>query len=435
MFLMLKFISILVIFLTLGTRETVANKNAICEHDPHHALTELLQEILNDAFVPSIAGAIIKNDTIYAAAVGHRMMYISNEEEMNEVNEMNNQTHVVSEHNVTLCDRYHLGSDTKAFTSLLVGMMVEEGKLHWESTLGTVFSAAQDDIQIAKGYENITIVQLLSHTSGLPFDDDNMAFNTLINGSYFQPGNLNDARRAIFRNGMTSIPVNQTQKGTFAYSNFGYIILGCILEHLTDTTWEQLITKRIFLPLQFQHAGLGCQVSPGLIDAPLPHIRAEEKEIEYFLSGPNCDNPLVMGPAGTAHMSILDFAQWARFQLNNGTLQPDADGEYDTGLRPIVTPETIAYLHERVVTMEISDPAPGTPPSGGYAKGWGIIQPDFSKEPILFHGGSNEKNLAYIFLDVKRNFGMVLVTNMGGEYADAVLKNATVKMWGFGMMM
>jgi|SRR6478609_5317195 len=382
-----------------------------CANINDESLQSILQNILNYNSVPSIAAAIVKNDTIFAAAaVGKRISLPQKQQQ--------------TQQNVTLCDRYHLGSDTKAFTSLLVGMMVEEGRITWNSTLGNIFNKEDADVYVLpdSDYAKITMVQLLSHTSGLPFDDILPSFNKLVNETYFQPGNLDNARRIIFKKGMTTIPVNKTQIGSFAYSNFGYMIVGTVLEYLTNTTWEQLVTERIFTPLNFQNAGIGCQVLPGTIDAPLPHVRNDDGVIDYYLSGPNCDNPLVMGPAGTAHMSILDFAEWARFQLNNGTtVQP-----------LIASPETVMYLHEQVVTMEIADPAPGTPPSGGYAKGWGIITPAFSNnETLLFHGGSNGKNLAYIILDMKKQYGLVIVTNMGGEYADAVMKNATETLWKF----
>jgi CubicO group peptidase (beta-lactamase class C family) len=70
---------------------------------------------------------------------------------------------------VTQDDRFHLGSDTKAMTALLAAMMIEDGKLQWDSTLAQVFPelAAGMDARL----QQVTITQLLSHTSGLPPDD------------------------------------------------------------------------------------------------------------------------------------------------------------------------------------------------------------------------------------------------------------------------
>ncbi|HEX2150726.1 MAG TPA: hypothetical protein VHG31_01855 [Stellaceae bacterium] len=46
----------------------------------------------------------------------------------------------------------------------------------------------------------------------------------------------------------------------------------------------------------------------------------------------------------------------------------------------------------------------------------------FAPEPLIFHGGSNEMNLAYILLQPSADFGIVMATNIGGEKADAALR-------------
>jgi hypothetical protein len=46
---------------------------------------------------------------------------------------------------------------------------------------------------------------------------------------------------------------------------------------------------------------------------------------------------------------------------------------------------------------------------------------DWAPEPLLYHGGSNQKNLAHIWLEPGRDFAMVLVTNISGSTADEAL--------------
>lgn len=384
-----------------------AQRTAACEYQTlqNPGLEVILRNVIQHHDVPSMAAAVIMNNTMHsAAAVGSRVYAYRDAAAAGSSNQAAN---------VTLCDRYHLGSDTKAFTSLLIGMAVEQGKLSWNSTLKSIF---EPSVQVSSAFANITVVELLSHTSGLPSDDD--TFMSLISQSFTDDGNLNDLRLHIFKNGMRVIAVNQTKPPHFAYSNFGYMILGTILEHMNKgTTWEQLITDSIFQPLNLKHAGLGCQVTLGLIDAPLPHDKVNGT-VRRYLAGPNCDNPLVTSPAGAAHMSILDFAEWGRFQLSRGaTVSP-----------PLVKPATIDYLHTEVVKVQIPDPQPGTPPSGAYAKGWGVVQTTWSDHPVLFHAGSNNMNLAFIYLDMKAQYGMVLTTNMGGREAEAALFNATAQI-------
>ena len=65
-------------------------------------------------------------------------------------------------------DRFHIGSDTQAFASLLAGKFGEEGKLRWDSTLAGVFPELKDtmDAEFAK----ITLQELLSDSSGVASD-------------------------------------------------------------------------------------------------------------------------------------------------------------------------------------------------------------------------------------------------------------------------
>jgi CubicO group peptidase (beta-lactamase class C family) len=71
---------------------------------------------------------------------------------------------------------------------------------------------------------------------------------------------------------------------------------------------------------------------------------------------------------------------------------------------------------------EKKDAAPGTPSRGKYALGWGQLTVDWAAGPLIYHGGSNEKNLAHIWLDPERDFAMVILTNMGGPKAEEALK-------------
>jgi CubicO group peptidase (beta-lactamase class C family) len=137
-----------------------------------------------------------------------------------------------------------------------------------------------------------------------------------------------------------------------------YVLAGAMLERVGKKTWEELITERIFLPLGPRSAGLGPQATLGKIDAPLGHLMSDGKT-KAFLAGPNGDNPLIIGPAGTAHMSVLDFARWAGWNAGRGKRGPT-----------LVQPETMQKLQTPVVQMpKKHDGAPGTPTRGKYARG------------------------------------------------------------------
>jgi CubicO group peptidase (beta-lactamase class C family) len=152
------------------------------------------------------------------------------------------------------------------------------------------------------------------------------------------------------------------------------------------------------------------QISPGKIDAPLGHSIVDGK-VKALLAGPNGDGPPIIGPAGIAHMSILDFARWAGWNAGEGKRKP-----------ALVKPETMRKLPTPVISMpEKKNAAPGTPSGGRYAFGWGELTVDWASDPLIYHGGSNEMNLAHIWIDTKRDLAIVIVTNIGGPKANEAL--------------
>lgn len=66
--------------------------------------------------------------------------------------------------------------------------------------------------------------------------------------------------------------------------------------------------------------------------------------------------------------------------------------------------------------------APGTPPHGRYALGWGEVKFAWAKEPLIYHAGLNGMNLAWIFFNPNNEFAMVLMTNIGGQRANEALE-------------
>jgi len=357
-------------------------------------LDTTLKPYLSQYDLPAIAAAVVKRGEIVSSgAVGTRKLG--------------------STIHVTINDRFHLGSDTKAMTALLAAIMVEEGKLNWHSTIGEVFPEIADkmDPRVRK----VTLEQLLSHTSGMPADNED--FVNLLKASFNQEGNLDELRYWLVEQ-WCKRPLAADSGTKFAYSNMGYTIVGAMIERVGGETWDELIRKRIFMAFGLKTAGLGCQSSLGKMDAPLGHSVRHGK-VKAYLAGPNGDNPNILGPAGIAHMSVLDFAQWAGWNAGNGRRKP-----FIVGLK------TIEKLHTPVITIPpMKDAPPGTPPRGKYALGWGIVNVEWAPYPLYHHAGSNGMNLAHIWLDKKRDIAVVIVTNIGGKKADEALRKLVSELY------
>lgn len=342
-----------------------------------------LETVRNKYGLPALAAAVVKAGAITAAgATGVRALGRSEK--------------------VTTNDRFHLGSDTKAMTATLAGMMVEAGKLAWTTTVGEALGSVQPDINSALAA--VTLDQLLSHSSGIPTD------TAEILDIYFSADalkyNIAETRLRAFAKWKSNAPA--TKPGAeFHYSNLGYMIAGIMIEHAAGVTWEELIVERIFDPLGLANAGLGPQATRGRLDAPVGHDVDGDK-ITPMLWGPAADVPPMLGPAGNAHMSVLDFAAWAGWNAGGAKRAP-----------ALVKPETLAHIHApKVRTGKIPHPRPGTPSEGDYCLGWGLVKFDWTEAPVLTHNGSNGFNLAKVLVDPGRDLAVAVTTNFPEGKAD-----------------
>lgn len=352
------------------------------------ALTSQLEDIRAKYELPSLAAAVTKGGRIVAKGVtGKRMLG--------------------GEVATKIDDRFHLGSDTKAMTATIAAMMVEDGKLSWTSTIGDVLGPDMPGLTTA--FSKITLEQLLSHSSGIPTDDEELI--ELYFSAKGYDYSIQGYRRHIIAAWGSKHSPKVPEGSPFQYANFGYVIAGAMIEKVSGEAWESLITTRIFELLGLTTAGLGPQATFGRYDAAIGHKIDDDGKIIPMPWGPAADVPAVIGPAGTAHMSISDFAIWADWNAGGGRRGP-----------ALVKPESVERLHRAVVTTpEIKNPKPGTPKTGQYALGWGLAKMDWTSRPVLTHNGSNSLNLATILVDPADDLGIVVTTNFPGEKADAAV--------------
>ena len=343
------------------------------------SLDELLEPLRQRHGLPALAAAVVvRGEVVALGAVGTRR----------------SDARIP----VTVQDRFHLGSCTKAMTALLAAIAVERGLLRWDSTLAELFPELR--ATMSRAMAGVTVRQLLSHSSGISDD----ALPEALRSSMEQvQANLDGMRlemvKTFVRQPLTSDPGTR-----FLYGNANYILVGAALERLQRRTWEELIQEQIFQPLKLAGAGLGPQSSVGLTDAPLGHTM-ERNRLRPVLAGPSSDNPMVIGPAGTVHMGLLGAARWAGWNAGQGRRGP-----------VLVSPQSLRLLHTPVIATDANQPA-----EGSYALGWGVEKPAWVPEPLLMHAGSNRINLAHLWVDPQRDVALVLLTNVAGAKAEQAL--------------
>lgn len=285
------------------------------------------------------------------------------------------------EMNVTVNDQFHLGSNTKAVTAVLIGMLIDEGLLSWDMTLSEIFPEYSGSIR--SEYGEVTILNLLSHSSGFMRDPDRT----------FTEGSPRNQRAEAAEWALSQPPA--VSRGTYTYSNLGYIMLGAIAEKVTNRQYEELLIEKVLLPLGITAAGFGPMGTPGREDEPLQHTNSHSA-VEPVR---DADNDPVYSPAGRLHMTITG---WAKF--NEWVLAAEA------GHQSLISIGTAHKLTSSIVPM-----------GGGiyYACGWMILNQDWAGGRSIQHSGSNGFNYSEASLAPGRKFGIIAAVNQGpGEQAD-----------------
>jgi CubicO group peptidase (beta-lactamase class C family) len=333
-------------------------------------VSPLLTPIIEKRDVPGMAAAVIRNgETVAVGVAGVRTRGKGDK--------------------IAAADKFHIGSDTKAMTAFLCGILVDEGKMKWGQTLGETFPELKKSMH--PQYQAVTLEQLLTHRGGAPGE---LEKDDLWGKLWQHKGTPTSARRLLLQ-GVTSKAPEATPGEKFIYSNAGVSIAGHMAEKITGKSWEDLMREKIFRPLGMTTAGFGAPGTRAKNDQPRGH-KSGGTPVE---PGPEADNPVAIAPAGAVHCSIGD---WAKFVAAN---LPSAK-------KKLVKPETLEKLHT---------PAPGEPK---YAMGWIIAdnQP-WAGGPALTHAGSNTMWMAVAWLAPKKDFAVVIACNQANDEAcnDAAL--------------
>ena len=335
---------------------------------PNPAISALLESIRAKYELPGLSAAIVSQGKVTAiGAVGVRK--------------------IGSPEKMTIHDRVHIGSCTKALTATMIARLVESGKLDWQITLAKALPDLKDSMH--DDFRGVTLAQLLTHRAGLP-----------ANGDWWNlgKGSTTQQRRVLAKAILTEAP--QYEPGTkYDYSNVGYAIAGLIAEQAAGKSWEELMQKGLFEPLGMKSAGFGPPGTKGKVDQPWGHsLDGGELVATQF------DNAAALGPAGTVHLSLAD---WGKFVALHLKTKPAG--------KPLLKPETLAFLQQ-------------PPAAENYACGWIVADRPWAAGPALTHAGSNTMWFAVTWLAPQRDFAVLIATNTGVENAPQACDDAAAAL-------
>lgn len=320
--------------------------------DTHAAFSQILEV----HGVPAIAGIYSKNEQVKEQfAIGKRSAQNTME--------------------VTLNDRWHIGSITKSFTATLAARLVEAGMISWETPIKDVFNADEYNDKFAE----ITLIELLSHTAGIE------ANVVKVEGweSYFTSNASIEIQRKTMANALMKMAGSKI--GKFEYSNGGYVVAGAMLERVMATSWESLMDEYVLQPLAIYDVGFGAPTDSFELSQPYGHRWQSGQWQSLDPNSYYADNPKVIGPAGTLNMSLDSLNRYAQVHLQG-----------DTAGNDFLTQASFKRLHQSVADTD-------------YALGWG------RNDTVISHNGSNTMWFAVVNINLSTDEITIAATNAGGD--------------------
>lgn len=277
---------------------------------------------------------------------------------------------------VTTDDRWHLGSNTKAMTAALFARLVEQGRADWNMTITQAFPA----LTLDPAWRSTRLIDLMHHRAGLM--DADVIGRAWLMTARADPRTLPEQRRAIAEQAFAKPPSGTV--GSFAYGNANYIVLGAAIEAINGTSWEDAMRAQVYDPLDLTSAGFGPPPSPNAWG---------HRGTAIDPTNPGADNPLALGPAGTAHMTLADYGRFLAVFLSEGGGWISADS-----------------------VTRLTAPAEGPPP--GYGCGW--IMQGQGADRVLGHEGSNTMWHAGALVRPSQRRAVIAVSNDGQAGSRAV---------------
>jgi CubicO group peptidase (beta-lactamase class C family) len=289
---------------------------------------------------------------------------------------------------VTADTLFAIGSVTKAFTATTVGALVDEGQLEWDRPLPDYVPGVRlHDPAVS---DRLTIVDLLSHRSGLPRHD-----LTWVG----QP----DRSRAEIVRALRYLPLSRDLRQEFQYCNLGYMAAGHVVEALSGVPWEDFVRGRLLAPLGMRRTNLS--VDEMLADDD--HAAAYTRRNGVIVPVPQRPLPAV-APAGAINSSAADMARWLLVQLAGGQL----DGA------TVMSPATAKrQLTPHMLVAEGLE----MPGLTQYAYGLGWMIGRYRDHRIASHGGGIDGFQTQCILLPDDGIGVLVLTNTSASLMHLVV--------------
>jgi len=335
------------------------------------AFIDTTREVWN---VPGLAIAIVKDDeVIYSRGFGYR--------------------NIEGNLPVTPNTIFAIGSSTKAFTALGLGVLVDDGKLDLDKPVHEYLPDFRLYDRIAT--EKMTPRDLVTHRSGLPRHD------LMWYGSEF-------TREEMFKR-LRYLQPSKDLRETWQYQNLMYMTAGYLIEQISGKAWEDFTRERIFKQIGMERSNFSVDVSARASDHARPYRLNDEKVPEEI----PFRNINEVGPAGSINSSVAEMANWVKLNLSGGKFD-DTTVVSSSVLQDMHTPHMVLSSispHKELINQT-------------YGLGWFIEA--YRGYRYVHHGGNIDGFSALVTLVPTESLGVVVLTNLNANSLPAVVTRYVV---------
>lgn len=370
---------LILIFVFIYTISVLAqSQKNIGQSDESNSLTKdetikiesWIEKNVKDGKIPGASVVIVKGDkTIYTKGFGY--------------------ADIATKKPVTGETLFELGSTSKAFTALGILKLQKEGYVDLDTPVTKYlpwfhmkFIGEHRGAKL-NSYVDITIRQLLYHTSGIPFKS-------------IGDIPIDEGKDALLKTVKTLVgkELDSYPGSKFEYATINYDILGLVIQNVSGESFEQYMKKNILTPLGLKNTYISRN------EVPKANIASGYKL--QFLKPIEYNAPIYRGnaPAGYFISNSTDIANWIKLQL--GIKSPDSF------YKELIN---VSHIPDRTV-------APNSDGSS-YALGWSVFQDGGG---MIAHGGSNPNYSSYILFRANENLGVGVLTNLNSSYTEAIAK-------------
>lgn len=346
-----------------------------------------LVEITMKTFdVPGIAVAVVKDDKIiHSKGYGVRSL----------------NTKLKVDSNTT----FAIASNSKAFTTAALGILIDEKKLSWDDRVIDYIP----EFRLYNPYvtEEFTIRDLLTHRSGLGLGAGDLMI---------WPGSNDFTLKDIIHNLRYLKPVSGFRT-KYDYDNLLYIVAGEVVARVSGMSWEDFIETRIMKPLNMTGSAAAYSRLKDKSNVIDPHA-----PVNGVVQVIDRDIAQVADPAGGIYSNVRDMCNWIIMQMNNG--------RYSEGLKKRLFSEAV---HEEMWTpqtiMRVGRSTDYNTHFAGYGLGWGLSDVKGFKQ--VGHTGGLAGIVTQVTLIPEMKLGIIVFTNQqSGEAFIAITNSIKDKYFG-----